>query len=206
MMYKINTIKEIKENCENFNKIGFLDIETTGLSVYDNDISLIGLHSLIDTNIYVDKNNHNKALQNIKNYNYIITFNGNRFDIPFINACYGLNCDFISLDIMYPLRELGYTGGLKNIENVLGLSRNEAVLGVNGSEAVKLWRNYKKGNKESLNKLVKYNFEDIVNLEVLYNFVLNKAKGNIVNNNDIKQWKVNILNRIKESNSFNVWD
>jgi uncharacterized protein YprB with RNaseH-like and TPR domain len=68
---------------------------------------------------------------------------------------------------MYPLRRIGYSGGLKNIEKLLGISRSEDTEGMTGFDAVKLWRQYERGDREALDKLIKYNKEDIVNLKTI---------------------------------------
>jgi len=107
---------------------------------------------------------------------------------------------------MYLFWQLGYKGGLKKIEHCLGLSRMEEVAGMQGSEAVTLWHKYKQGDKQALNKLINYNIEDIVNLEVLFNFALQKANNNDISFDDLKQHKQNIMNRIKEKESLYVWD
>ncbi len=209
-MQTITNLQQLKEeynsNSEMLSNLGYMDIETTGLSPEYNDVTLIGLHSLDATSIYIDKHNHNKAKNDIDACKYLVTFNGNRFDIPFIDKHYGLNQEFKSIDLMYLFWQLGYKGGLKKIETNLGLSRAEEVVGMKGKDAVTLWHKYKQGCKDSLNKLVKYNFEDIVNLEVLFNFALQKSFGNNVPLEILRQNQLNITKRIKEKDSLYVWD
>ena len=82
---------------------------------------------------------------------------------------------------MYPLRRIGYSGGLKHIEKVLGISRSEDTDGLTGFDAVRLWKQYEKGNRASLDTLLNYNKEDIVNLktiiELTYPKMVEKALG-----------------------------
>ncbi|PIU22131.1 MAG: hypothetical protein COT14_02755 [Candidatus Diapherotrites archaeon CG08_land_8_20_14_0_20_30_16] len=186
--------------------VGYMDIETTGLSSEHNHITLIGLHSSDATSVYIDTQNHKKACQDIDKCRYLVTFNGNRFDLPFINKHYGLQCNFKSIDLMYLFWQMGYYGGLKKVEQQLGLSRMSEVEGMKGSEAVTLWHKYKAGNQEALNKLVNYNIEDIVNLEVLFNFALQRAQNNTISSDELKQNKKNIMNRIKNNESLYIWD
>jgi uncharacterized protein YprB with RNaseH-like and TPR domain len=190
----------------NISNIQYMDIETTGLSPEYNHVTLIGLHSPDATSVYIDNHNHKRACNDIDACKYLVTFNGNRFDIPFVHKHYGLKQEFKSIDLMYLFWQLGYKGGLKKIEHNLGLSRMQEVEGMSGSEAVTLWHKYKAGDKQALHKLVNYNIEDIVNLEVLFNFALQKANGNSLSFDDLRQNKQTIMARIKENEKLYIWD
>jgi hypothetical protein len=98
-----------------------------------------------------------------------VTFNGARFDLPFIRKEYpGFSYENkMHADIMYCLRRIGLCGGLKKIEVDLGISRSEETTGIDGFEAVRLWNRYEKGNEQALDLLLQYNREDIVNLETI---------------------------------------
>ena len=57
-------------------------------------------------------------------------------------------------------------GGLKKVEIQLGIPRQ--LQGVDGREAVMLWYRYLDcGELEALDRLLKYNAEDVMNLRVL---------------------------------------
>jgi uncharacterized protein YprB with RNaseH-like and TPR domain len=72
------------------------------------------------------------------------------------------------LDLRFALAKVGLTGGLKNIEHELGIKRCAEVEGMDGNDAVLLWQMYKRtGEREYLDKIVKYNEEDIINLRPL---------------------------------------
>jgi hypothetical protein len=207
-MQTITTLKDLEKEFDQISKsnVGYMDIETTGLSAEHNSVTLIGLHSIDATSVYIDTQNHKKACNDIDACNYLVTFNGNRFDIPFIDKHYGLKQEFKSIDLMYLFWQLGYKGGLKKIEQDLGLSRMQEVEGMKGKDAVTLWHKYKAGCKDSLNKLVHYNFEDIVNLEILFNYALQRSLGNQIPLQTLKQDKLNITQRIKEKDCFYVWN
>jgi hypothetical protein len=79
----------------------------------------------------------------------------------------------------FPLRRLGYHGGLKSIERQLGLQRDGALKQVNGYLAVLLWREYKRGNRGALDTLIRYNLEDVVNLQYLADFVYNLSAARL---------------------------
>ncbi len=71
----------------------------------------------------------------------------------------------LHVDLLYPLRKIGYNGGLKRIESMLGMRRSDETRGISVSDAVRLWNEYERGNEGSLDILIKYNTEDVVNLE-----------------------------------------
>jgi uncharacterized protein YprB with RNaseH-like and TPR domain len=56
---------------------------------------------------------------------------------------------------------------LKRIEERLGVGDRTGVEGVHGLDAVRLWQEYRRGSSEALDKLVRYNRADTVNLEPL---------------------------------------
>ncbi|NOR59499.1 MAG: exonuclease, partial [Methanosarcinales archaeon] len=79
----------------------------------------------------------------------------------------GVSFDQLHIDLLYPLRRLGLTGGLKRIETELGLSRSDETTGLSGFDAVRLWYQYKRGSQAALDTLLRYNIEDIQNLETI---------------------------------------
>jgi hypothetical protein len=69
--------------------------------------------------------------------------------------------------LRYILKDLGYTGGLKACERRLGIDRG-GLEDVDGYFAVLLWQDFKKNkNAKSLETLLAYNTEDVLNLETL---------------------------------------
>jgi uncharacterized protein YprB with RNaseH-like and TPR domain len=160
---------EFKDKC------CFLDIETTGLDKYSNSITVIGLYNGKDSKFFIKDINLQEFPEEIKKYDMIITFNGKRFDLPFIKSKFPeVNLNKFHIDLLYPMRTLGYSGGLKHIEKELGLNREQEIKEVNGWEAVRLWYRYKKGDKQALATLLKYNKADIENLKTLMEFTFTK--------------------------------
>jgi uncharacterized protein len=157
-------------------KTAFVDIETNGLYAGPNAITLIGLFDGLETKVFIQGINLKEFNNEIKKYQLIVTFNGKRFDVPFIRCVLGdLPAGQAHLDLMYPLRRLGYRGGLKSIEAQLGIGREGILRQVDGFMAVLLWCEYKKGNKAALDTLVRYNLEDVVNLQYLADKVYNTS-------------------------------
>jgi len=148
--------------------VAFLDIETTGLSMGRDAVTVVGVYDGRRERSYVRGVNLSALPGALAGKKLLVTFNGIRFDVPFLRkAFHRLNLDQIQLDVMYPLRRLGYTGGLKAVEQQLGLERGDETEGLSGADAVRLWSEYRKGDEGALDLLLEYNMEDVVNLEPL---------------------------------------
>lgn len=149
----------------------FLDIETTGLSIFYDEITLIGTYSFRDGyRIFIKDVNIDLFKDYVKDYGLWITFNGKLFDVPFIKKELGIE-PRCHIDLRYPLRSLGLSGSLKEIEQKLGLERRSPV---SGQMACLLWHKAIKGDFESFAKLIEYNYYDVVNLIHLMNHLYNK--------------------------------
>ena len=97
----------------------------------------------------------------------LVTFNGKCFDIPVLKYSFpNVDLDIPHFDLRYGCKRIGLGGGLKNIERMLGIARDDDIHGVDGEEAVRLWKNWERRNDaESLRILTEYNRADTVNLE-----------------------------------------
>ena len=160
----------------------FLDIETTGLDMKNNDITLIGLFDGVNTKTMIKNINFDyKTLKNeLKKYKLIVTFNGSSFDVPFINKLYpNLLPDIPNFDVKSITDKLGLKGGLKEIEKKLGIKRNKIIEKFYGGDALKLWKMYRAtGDDYYLKLLVEYNEEDIVNLKTIADYCVKKLTIN----------------------------
>jgi len=151
----------------------YLDIETTGLSRYYNEITVIGIY-LVDgrdsrlvqfVGDAVTKDNLLGALDGVDT---IFTYNGSRFDLPIIHT--HLEVDLASMfyhhDLMYDCWRMNLKGGFKAVERQLGIPRQ--LEGVDGFQAVILWWRYRNhGDQDALALLLQYNKEDVLNLKAL---------------------------------------
>lgn len=147
-------------------RIAYLDIETTGMSGFGH-ITTIALYDGQRIRHYVHGENLEQFGRDIGDYELLVTYSGKCFDLPFIRSTMGLPMDQAHIDLRYVLKSLGYGGGLKGCEKKLGLDRGE-LDGVDGFMAVLLWRDYlASGNPRSLETLLAYNIQDVVNLETL---------------------------------------
>ena len=145
----------------------YFDIETTGLRPDYSTITTIALFDGRKIRYYVYGKNLDEFVDDISQYKLLITYNGECFDIPFIERFFGIEVKAAHIDLRHVLRSLGYKGGLKGCEKQLGIDRGD-LDGVDGYFAVLLWFDYaENGNERALETLLAYNIEDVVNLERL---------------------------------------
>lgn len=151
----------------------YLDIETTGLSPWDSEITVVGIHlcngdatrfiQLVGKDITA-----RSLLDALNGVGVIYTYNGSRFDLPFVYNRLGIHLAelFRHRDLMYDCWQCKLYGGFKEVERQLGIERKLAE--INGYEAVRLWRKYVDSfDMEALNTLLEYNKEDVINLKTL---------------------------------------
>jgi uncharacterized protein YprB with RNaseH-like and TPR domain len=156
----------------------FFDIETTGLDEHRDDVTTVSVHRDGETRTLVDGGGTSpdhepltrERLADALDAPLFVTFNGLRFDQPFLETSLGCSLDDAAhLDLMYPCKRLGLDGGLKRIEQDVGIDRDRP--DISGRDAVRLWREYERGDASSLETLVSYNREDTVNLRRLMDLV-----------------------------------
>lgn len=142
----------------------YLDIETTGLDQQVHEVTVVSTHQGGETTTLVkdDDLTRGRLREELEAASLLVTFNGKRFDVPFLEGAFDLSIDVPHLDLMYPCRRIGLTGGLKTIERTLEIDRGEDDIG--GRDAIRLWREYQRGDGQSLAKLIDYNRDDTVNL------------------------------------------
>jgi uncharacterized protein YprB with RNaseH-like and TPR domain len=95
-----------------------------------------------------------------------VTFNGAAFDVPALRKAFE---DFpeplVHIDLRFLIRHAKLKGGLKGVEETLGLHRPPHLKGVKGFDAIRLWREWNaSGSREALRILVEYNLYDAINL------------------------------------------
>lgn len=152
-------------------KVAFLDIETTGLDIGRDALTVVGLYDGSRRRSFIRGDNLEDLPRALEDRQLLVTFNGSRFDVPFLRHAFPrMRLDQLHMDVMNPLHRLGYWGGLKRIERRLGIERSDETAGMSGFDAVRLWEAYEAGDDDALDTLVAYNLEDVVNLEPLAEF------------------------------------
>ena len=167
---------------EFLNKVLFLDVETTGLSLYYDKITLIGTFDSDKIRYFIRDNNMDEFPDHLRNYPVIVTFNGKLFDIPFIKKQFPqIVIPPLHIDLRYLLRSIGIGGPLKKIESQLNISRPAELREITGREAVVLWNRFLNGDDQAMEKLLTYNSYDTVNLQTVLDYCY-RAKANEILN------------------------
>ena len=154
-------------------RCAYLDIETTGLSPRYSELTVIGIciehdrrHRVVQ--LVGDEITENALRRVLDGIGRIYTYNGRRFDLPFIATRLGVDLaeSIHHHDLMFDCWRNSLYGGFKAVERKLGIRRKTA--GVDGFEAVRLWYRYANdGDEDALDLLLAYNREDVVNLKTL---------------------------------------
>jgi uncharacterized protein YprB with RNaseH-like and TPR domain len=159
----------------------FLDIETTGLSFDGDSVTCIGLSDGTTTQAFVRGENLDDFPAALEAADLLVTYNGASFDLPVLRHAFpDVSFDrFRHIDLRFPLRRLGVTGGLKGAERLLGIDRPAELEGVDGFTAVMLWREHLRGHSGALDTLLRYCLEDVVNLAPLLVIAYNRLTADM---------------------------
>lgn len=186
--YEINDIRDNHRLDEIYKESLFIDIETTGLSKIYSDIISITLLVYKDDKFRIyqifcqyksDQPQTLKYLKDLmKSKKYIITYNGNSFDIPFLaekSKQFGTGLDFESLtkiDLYLLMKKLKYKINivdlkLKTVEEYFCIERNDTI---GGMDVFTLYEAYKlEPRKEFSDLILLHNYEDVNNLPLVMN-------------------------------------
>ncbi len=177
----------IKGNLQN---LLIFDIETTGLNHKYNKVILIGYLFIKNNKIIIEQlfcenlSEEYDILMKFKkisqNFDYHISYNGNTFDIPFLNARYLQNNiqyslhKAFNLDLLRVAKNLSKKLNLENyklktVEEFLGIYREDVI---SGKESVDLYKKYLATHNLELEKtILLHNYEDILYLEKVVNLL-----------------------------------
>ena len=149
--------------CASFpDRVLFLDIETTGLSHFYDEITIVGWTFGGTAKTLVKGQDPSPLLEDAARAKVLVTFNGIRFDTKFIAKEFPeVTLPDAHLDLMYLCRRLGLKGGQKAIEKELNIRLRDDLADVDGAAAVVLWHRYMRGDTAALQKLIRYNRADI---------------------------------------------
>ena len=156
-------------------RAAFVDIETTGLSPERGIITLIGVLDADGYTAYVHGENLADFREAIERYDLVVTFNGAAFDLPYIEHHFGSIFKHVAhIDLRFPLKRAGYSGGLKAIERQAAVGRPSELSALSGYDAVLLWRMWHRGSESARDTLIRYNAEDVASLPALAEIAYNR--------------------------------
>lgn len=166
-------------------RAAFVDIETTGLSPERGIITMIGVLDADGYTAYVYDDNLADFRGDLEQYDLVITFNGAAFDLPYIEYHFGSIFKHVAhIDLRFPLKRAGFSGGLKAIEQRSGVGRPSELSALSGYDAVLLWRMWQRhGSDSARDTLIRYNAEDVASLpalaEIAYNRLTNRLQADV---------------------------
>jgi len=141
----------------------YLDIETS----FAGDITIVGIFCPPDRLVQLvgDEVNWTNLWNALDGVTTILTYNGSRFDLPVIKRAVNLDLRkyFTCRDLMHDCWQKNLYGGLKRVEEQLGIARTTK--GIDGLEAMRLWERVRVyGDEKALQVLLAYNRDDVQNL------------------------------------------
>ncbi|HEY0092899.1 MAG TPA: ribonuclease H-like domain-containing protein [Archangium sp.] len=154
----------------------YFDIETDGKQ--EQAPTVVALFDDAGLRVFIQGRNMDELPEAMAERRLWVTFNGSCFDVPVLREYFGKRFPTpdAHIDLRFVCRRLGMSGGLKELEDKLGLGRPPHMKGVNGWDAVLLWRAYlARGDVEALRFLVEYNLYDSFQLRSLMDKAYNRA-------------------------------
>ena len=153
----------------------FLDIETTGLSRYYNEITLIGWSIGDKYKVLINGDPPGTFYEDLAKSKAIVTFNGIIFDVPFILDTYPeAPIPLAHVDLRFLCKRVGLSGGQKEIESKIGRSRAVQISEIKGEAAPLLWYRYRHGDESSLRNLIEYNHADIEGMKRIFDVAIKR--------------------------------
>jgi uncharacterized protein YprB with RNaseH-like and TPR domain len=153
----------------------FFDVEADGASAQQP--SVVSVYDSSGLGVFLRGRNLEDLPARLSGRKLWVTFNGSCFDVPILrNYFETLQPPPVHLDLRFLAQRVGITGGLKDIEEQVGIARPPHLRGLNGWDAVGLWRTYQQEHAiEALRFLVEYNLYDAFQLRSLASILYNRA-------------------------------
>jgi predicted nuclease with RNAse H fold/dephospho-CoA kinase len=161
----------------NAERVVFLDVETTGLSWFYDEITIIGWARNGIYKVLLKGDDPQPLLADLAAADVLVTFNGTLFDLRFLKKAFGdLRLPATHIDLRYLAKRVELSGGQKNIERVLGIVARDGVENIDGAAAVLLWHAFLRGNQEALMSLIDYNRRDVLAMSEILDAVLERLE------------------------------
>lgn len=140
----------------------FLDIETTGLSLHYDIITIVGWSLGSSYGVYINGQDETLLRTALGKAKVLVTFNGTMFDLKFISKHFDkLIIPPVHIDLRFFAKRVGLSGGQKAIEKEIGFERDSGILDMLGEAAPILWHKYRRGDRDAMRRLIEYNHADI---------------------------------------------
>jgi uncharacterized protein YprB with RNaseH-like and TPR domain/predicted nuclease with RNAse H fold/dephospho-CoA kinase len=154
----------------------FLDIETTGLSLYYDQVTLVGWSIGNEYGVYISGSDNQRLRPALKRAKVIVTFNGTMFDLKFLDKTFPeLSIPPVHLDLRFFAKRVFLSGGQKAIEKEIGFVRENDLKDMQGESAPVLWHQYRRGDKAALRRLIEYNHADVEGMKAILDYSINKT-------------------------------
>jgi uncharacterized protein YprB with RNaseH-like and TPR domain/predicted nuclease with RNAse H fold len=153
----------------------FLDIETTGLSLYYDSTTLIGTNHGGDYCFFSKGGDISIIEKILSRAKCIVTFNGGAFDLKFLQKEFPqIRLPLAHVDLRFFGTSVGLRGTQKHIERQLGFERPDDIRTVLGWTAPLLWYRYCRGDMEAGKKLVEYNYYDVEGMRFIFDKLVDR--------------------------------
>ena len=130
-------------------KVLFLDVETTGLSWFYDELTIVGWAMDDAYYLHIAGDDPQLLVRALRAAHTLITFNGTLFDLRFLKKTFGqIELPPVHIDLRYLAKRAGLVGGQKAIERTIGLPKRAGFEDMDGAEAVLLWHRYLRGTSK----------------------------------------------------------
>jgi uncharacterized protein YprB with RNaseH-like and TPR domain/predicted nuclease with RNAse H fold/dephospho-CoA kinase len=165
----------ISAGLEDSRSVVFLDVETTGLSWFYDEITLVGWARDGAYRVHIAGEDPADLLDALADARALVTFNGTLFDLKFLKKTFGeISLPPVHIDLRYLSKRVGLTGGQKLIEAELGIRARAGVEDLDGAAAVLLWHEFVRGDLGALHRLVDYNRRDVLAMCIILDRVVDR--------------------------------
>lgn len=156
---------------------GFLDVETDGSGL----VTAVSVLDEAGPRLFLRGRDLEAFAESTRGWKLLVTFNGASFDVPVLRRAFpDWRPPPVHLDLRQVWQRAGHRGGLKPLEEELGIGRPPHLADLRGPDAVRLWQQYLEGDRAALRLLAEYNLYDAVNLRPLmalgYNRLLERLR------------------------------
>lgn len=154
-------------------RAAYFDLEADG----DREITVAGVMDSKGLATFIRGRNLEALAGRLAESPIWVTFNGRAFDVPIVRGTFaGLDKPLVHVDLRFLARTARLKGGLKAIEDTLGLARPQHLRGLKGLDAMRLWNEHQFNRRgDALQLLVEYNLYDAINLRSVLEWSLRRV-------------------------------